>query len=74
MTLTESQSRAIEHDGRNLQLVACAGSGKTEVPARRVVHLLTPGRQDSLVPANIVEFEGCVDVNGVPEPQKSYQE
>ena len=56
MTLTESQKRAIEHDGRNLQLIACAGSGKTEVVARRVVHLLTPGRQDSLVPANIIAF------------------
>ena len=56
MTLTESQKRAIEHDGRNLQLIACAGSGKTEVVARRVVHLLTPERQDSLVPANIIAF------------------
>jgi len=56
VTLTESQKRAIEHDGRNLQLIACAGSGKTEVVARRVVHLLTPGRQDSLVPANIIAF------------------
>ena len=56
MTLTESQKRAIEHDGRNLQLIACAGSGKTEVVARRVVHLLTPGRPDSLIPANIIAF------------------
>ena len=35
MNLTESQRRAIEHVGRNLQLIACAGSGKTEVVARR---------------------------------------
>ena len=56
MKLTESQHRAVEHDGRNLQLIACAGSGKTEVVARRVVHLLTPGRPDSLVPRNIVAF------------------
>ena len=56
MDLTESQRRAIEHDGRNLQLIACAGSGKTEVVARRVVHLLTPGRPDSLEPRNIVAF------------------
>src|SRR5438034_8548813 len=56
MNLTTSQLRAIQHDGRNLQLIACAGSGKTEVVARRVVHLLTPGRQDSLVPANIIAF------------------
>ena len=56
MKLTESQRRAIEHNGRNLQLIACAGSGKTEVVARRVVHLLTPGRVDSLTPKNIVAF------------------
>src|SRR5262249_16840393 len=56
MKLTDSQRRAIEHDGRNLQLIACAGSGKTEVVARRVVHLLTPGRPDSLLPRNIIAF------------------
>src|SRR5438876_2007777 len=56
MNLTTSQLRAIQHDGTNLQLIACAGSGKTEVVARRVVHLLTPGRPDSLLPANIIAF------------------
>ena len=54
MNFTESQRRAIEHDGRNLQLIACAGSGKTEVVARRVVHLLE--RADSLQPGNIIAF------------------
>ena len=56
MDLTDAQRRAVEHDGRNLQLIACAGSGKTEVVARRVVHLLTPGRPGSLEPRNIVAF------------------
>ena len=56
MKLTDSQLKAIEYDGHNLQLIACAGSGKTEVVARRVVQLLTPGRPDSLAPANIVAF------------------
>ncbi len=56
MKLTDSQRRAIEHDGQNLQLIACAGSGKTEVVARRVVHRLTTGRPDSLTPKNIVAF------------------
>jgi ATP-dependent DNA helicase UvrD/PcrA len=56
LKLTKSQQRAVEHDGHNLQLIACAGSGKTEVVARRVVHLLTPGRAESLVPRNIVAF------------------
>jgi DNA helicase II / ATP-dependent DNA helicase PcrA len=54
--LTAAQTKAIAHGGRNLQLIACAGSGKTEVVARRVVHLLTPGRTDSLSPRNIVAF------------------
>lgn len=56
MKLTESQRQAVEHDGRNLQLKACAGSGKTEVVARRVVHLLTPGRPGALQPRNIIAF------------------
>jgi DNA helicase-2/ATP-dependent DNA helicase PcrA len=56
MNLTDSQRKAIEHDGRNLQLIACAGSGKTEVVARRVVHLLTPGRPGAVAPRNIVAF------------------
>ena len=56
MELTDSQRRAIEYDGGNLQLIACAGSGKTEVVARRVVHLLTPGRPGSLIPGNIIAF------------------
>ncbi len=56
MILTTAQRRAIEHDGRNLQLIACAGSGKTEVVARRVVHLLTPGKLNSLQPRNIIAF------------------
>ena len=56
MKLTDSQRLAVEHSGRNLQLIACAGSGKTEVVARRVVYLLTPGRSNSLDPKNIVAF------------------
>ena len=56
MKLTKSQQRAVGCEIGNLQLIACAGSGKTEVVARRVVHLLTPGRADSLVPANIIAF------------------
>ena len=56
MILTKSQRQAIEHDGHNLQLIACAGSGKTEVVARRVVHLLNPANPDYLAPINIVAF------------------
>jgi DNA helicase-2/ATP-dependent DNA helicase PcrA len=56
MDLTPSQRDAITHSGGNLQLIACAGSGKTEVVARRVVHLLTPGEGGGLEPRNIVAF------------------
>ena len=56
MLLTSSQRTAITHKLGNLQLIACAGSGKTEVVAQRVVHLLTPGKKDALVPSNIIAF------------------
>ena len=55
MKLTRSQQQAISYSGRNLQLIACAGSGKTEVVARRVAHLLTRKRRP-LSPENIVAF------------------
>ena len=56
MKLTDTQRKAIEHTVDNLQLIACAGSGKTEVVARRAVHLLTPGKGGELMPRNIVAF------------------
>src|SRR5437879_4273759 len=56
MDLTPSQRKAIAHDGRNLQLIACAGSGKTEVVARRVAYLLSPGKGGGLAPRNIIAF------------------
>jgi DNA helicase II / ATP-dependent DNA helicase PcrA len=56
MKLTDTQRRAIGHPGGNLQLIACAGSGKTEVVARRVVHLLTPGEAGGLAPRNLIAF------------------
>src|SRR5437867_5699019 len=56
MDLTPSQRKAIAYKGGNLQLIACAGSGKTEVVARRVVHLLTGGEGGGLAPRNIVAF------------------
>ena len=56
MILTDTQRRAIEHGDGNLQLIACAGSGKTEVVARRVVYLLRPDTTPRLAPGNIVAF------------------
>ena len=42
MNLTDTQRKAVEIGQTNMQLIACAGSGKTEVVARRVVRLLSP--------------------------------
>ncbi|MFM9991949.1 MAG: ATP-dependent helicase [Burkholderiaceae bacterium] len=55
---TPSQFAAISHVEGNLQLIACAGSGKTEVVAQRVVSLLKPIDQGGggCTPANIVSF------------------
>jgi DNA helicase-2/ATP-dependent DNA helicase PcrA len=50
--LTEAQERAIRHGARRLQIVACAGSGKTEVLARRAVRLLQEGTD----PASLIAF------------------
>ena len=55
MQLTAAQQEAVTYTGRNLQIIACAGSGKTEVLARRIAHLLTRS-EDPLAPANIVAF------------------
>jgi DNA helicase-2/ATP-dependent DNA helicase PcrA len=52
MELTASQRHAVQNAGRNLQLIACAGSGKTEVVARRVAALLKGG----CVPRNVIAF------------------
>lgn len=53
MGLTKKQREAIGHHDGNLQLIACAGSGKTEVVARRVAGLIAAGRAG---PGNIVAF------------------
>jgi DNA helicase-2/ATP-dependent DNA helicase PcrA len=55
---TSEQINAIQHLEGNLQLIACAGSGKTEVVARRVVTLLKAVEKGGAgcVPANIVAF------------------
>ena len=53
---TKAQERAIRHSRGNLQLIACAGSGKTEVVARRVARLLDPKTRPKLHPQNIVAF------------------
>jgi DNA helicase-2/ATP-dependent DNA helicase PcrA len=50
--LTSAQARAVHHPAARLQIMACAGSGKTEVLARRAVRLLLEGTE----PAALVAF------------------
>ncbi|HWP28229.1 MAG TPA: ATP-dependent helicase, partial [Chloroflexota bacterium] len=49
--LTPSQEAAIAHPAARLQILACAGSGKTEVLARRVTRLLEEGVEPSAIVA-----------------------
>ena len=56
MKFTKEQLKAIGHREGHLQLIACAGSGKTEVVARRVVNLLDPSASPRFTPANIIAF------------------
>ena len=50
--LSESQQRVVDHRGSHLQVIACAGSGKTESVSRRVAALISEG----VDPASIVAF------------------
>ena len=52
LPLSPAQSQVVTHRGSDLQVVACAGSGKTEAMARRVAALLSEGAP----PASIVAF------------------
>lgn len=56
MKFTPNQTTAINHPPTNMQLIACAGSGKTEVVARRVGELLNPSGNAKFAPRNIVAF------------------
>jgi DNA helicase II / ATP-dependent DNA helicase PcrA len=53
---TPSQSRAIATIDRNLQIIACAGSGKTQVISRRIVNILESKKSAGIKPENIVAF------------------
>ncbi len=58
MQITKQQADAISHAGGDLQLIACAGSGKTEVVAQHITKLLLPLSKggSGLKPANIIAF------------------
>jgi DNA helicase-2/ATP-dependent DNA helicase PcrA len=52
VTLSHQQLRVVDHRGTDLQVIACAGSGKTESISRRVASLIAEGHE----PASIVAF------------------
>ena len=52
--LTAKQQEAISEIEHNLQIIACAGSGKTEVITRRIAHILES--KSDIKPSNIVAF------------------
>jgi DNA helicase-2/ATP-dependent DNA helicase PcrA len=53
MAFTKQQLAAIGHADGNLQILACAGSGKTEVVARRIAKLIADKK---CTPRNVVAF------------------
>ena len=52
LTLSPSQQAVVDLRGSDLQVIACAGSGKTESISRRVATLIAEGAD----PASIVAF------------------
>jgi DNA helicase-2/ATP-dependent DNA helicase PcrA len=52
--LTPEQIEAIAEIDRNLQIIACAGSGKTEVITRRIANIIE--KKPEIIPGNIVAF------------------
>ncbi len=52
LKFSEAQKRVIDHDKGHLRIVACPGSGKTEVVSQRVAELIKKG----VPPAEIVAF------------------
>ena len=56
MNYTKPQRQAIDCLDRNLQIIACAGSGKTQVISARIVNILKLKKNEGITPANIVAF------------------
>lgn len=56
MDYTNNQKQAIEILSGNLQIIACAGSGKTQVISQRIVNILRDKAAEGITPANIVAF------------------
>ncbi len=64
MQFTDSQAEAIDADTGNMLVLACAGSGKTEVIAQRIVALLA---RPDVEPRHIVAFTFTEKAYGLAE-------
>ena len=53
MDFTDAQKQAINCLDENLQIIACAGSGKTQVISQRIINLVTSGKAK---PEEIIAF------------------
>jgi DNA helicase-2/ATP-dependent DNA helicase PcrA len=53
MNYTPEQQKAIDTIHDNLQIIACAGAGKTQVISQRIVNIL---KQDNVEAKNIIAF------------------
>jgi DNA helicase-2/ATP-dependent DNA helicase PcrA len=56
MEYTQSQQTAFNHLDGNLQIIACAGAGKTQVISQRIVNLLLEKGSAGITTLNIVAF------------------
>jgi len=56
MKYTSAQKRAIKTLNQNLQIIACAGSGKTQVISQRIVEALKGAGVRKASPGDIVAF------------------
>ena len=56
MEYTSNQQEAIDHIDGNLQIIACAGSGKTQVISQRIINILHEKGPSGITPNNIVAF------------------
>jgi DNA helicase-2/ATP-dependent DNA helicase PcrA len=48
-SLSPEQQKVVDHRGSHLQVIACAGAGKTEAISRRVASLILEGVEPSQV-------------------------
>jgi DNA helicase-2/ATP-dependent DNA helicase PcrA len=53
---TDKQKEAIYETDKNLQIIACAGSGKTEVVSARIAQILLEKAGSGISPKNVVAF------------------